>query len=155
GLGGEGVALGAVGQVAGVDHDLEAGATGEEIGAELVEAIGAARGDDQGARTRGELQRQLAADARGGAGDERGGIVGGGAHARVLLSIEEMRRTILLMALVWGCTWDEPKVGKSYLADADGTVPAPEGPTIEVGVTPIPASLHGPVRLAIDRDVPY
>jgi hypothetical protein len=46
-------------------------------------------------------------------------------------------------------------VGKSWLVEADGTVPAPEGPTIEVGASEIPARLSGPVRVAIDKDVPY
>ncbi len=62
---------------------------------------------------------------------------------------------MFLLVLSVGCSWNEPKVGKSWLADADATVPAPAGTPIEVGVTPIPAHLSGPVPVAIDRDVPY
>jgi hypothetical protein len=62
---------------------------------------------------------------------------------------------LLFVCSSLGCSPGEPKVGRSWLAEADGTVPAPEGATIEVGVTPIPSRLAGPVRVAIDRDVPY
>jgi hypothetical protein len=69
-------------------------------------------------------------------------------------------RRIVLVLLVFAlaasaCHESEPVVGKAYLIEATGTRPAPEGPTIELGVTPIPESLKGPVRVAIDREVPY
>lgn len=68
-----------------------------------------------------------------------------------------MRSTVILLVLAASCHQSEPVVGKAYLIEASGTRPAPpEGATtIEVGVTPIPAKLSGPVRVAIDRDVPY
>jgi len=62
---------------------------------------------------------------------------------------------MVVLACGAACQQSEPVVGKAYLIEASGTRPAPEGPTIEVGVTPIPASLSGPVRVAIDRAVPY
>jgi hypothetical protein len=60
-----------------------------------------------------------------------------------------------LLGFVWGCQDKEPVVGKSYLIEATGTRPAPEGPLVEVGRGEVPAKLSGPVRVAIDRDVPY
>jgi hypothetical protein len=65
-----------------------------------------------------------------------------------------MRRAIVVLGLL-SCQQHEPVVGKAYLIEATGTRPAPEGPTIEVGKTEIPAKLTGPVRVAIDRDLPY
>jgi hypothetical protein len=64
-------------------------------------------------------------------------------------------RRIALLVLVAACQQSEPVVGKAYLIEATGTRPAPEGPLIEVGVTPIPDTLKGPVRVAIDRSLPY
>jgi len=63
---------------------------------------------------------------------------------------------LLLVAVVMAaCQQSEPVVGKAYIIEATGTRPAPEGPLIEVGVTPIPEHLSGPVRVAIDRNLPY
>jgi hypothetical protein len=72
-----------------------------------------------------------------------------------------MRPSVVLLvflALAAACHQSEPVVGKAYLIEATGTRPAPPAdtaPTIELGVTPIPDKLSGPVRVAIDRDVPY
>jgi len=72
-----------------------------------------------------------------------------------------MRRIALVFVVVGvvgvmaACQQSEPVVGKAYLIEATGTQPAPEGPFIEVGVTPIPDQLKGPVRVAIDRNLPY
>jgi hypothetical protein len=65
-----------------------------------------------------------------------------------------MRGWILVCALA-ACAPVETKVGGARLAGADETIDAPEGLTIEVGKQPIPASLDGSVRLAVDREVPY
>jgi hypothetical protein len=67
-----------------------------------------------------------------------------------------MRPSVVLVLLLAACHQSEPVVGKAYLIEATGTRPAPESAiTIELGTTPIPAKLSGPVRVAIDRDVPY
>jgi hypothetical protein len=66
-----------------------------------------------------------------------------------------MRLSFIVCALLYACSPGEPKVGKSWLVEADGTAPAPAGTPIEVGVTAIPAKLSGAVPVAIDRDVPY
>jgi hypothetical protein len=73
--------------------------------------------------------------------------------ARSLLAV--VVAVLVVGALASACQQSEPVVGKAYLIEALGTRPAPEGPTIEVGHDTIPAALHGPVRVAIDRDVPY
>jgi hypothetical protein len=75
-----------------------------------------------------------------------------GAGRRIL---HGMRGLLLVAAMLAGCAPVETKVGEARLIDAQGTVDAPAGPTIEVGKQPIPASLSGPVRLAIDREIPY
>lgn len=59
------------------------------------------------------------------------------------------------MAICAACNPGEPRIGQAYLADADGTIDAIEGPVIEVGVTAIPESMTGPVRIAVDRNLPY
>lgn len=53
------------------------------------------------------------------------------------------------------CVRGENMVGGARLPDADGTIDAPPGVTIEVGKQPIPAKLEGTVRLAADREMPY
>jgi hypothetical protein len=62
---------------------------------------------------------------------------------------------IAMLALVVACQDPYVRVGKARLADADGTIAAPKGTTIEVPGGDVPASLSGTVRIAADSDVPY
>jgi hypothetical protein len=64
-------------------------------------------------------------------------------------------RGLLVILLLAACAPAEPRVGDARLIEADGVVEAPEGTTIEIGKTPIPRSLSGPVRLAADLAIPY
>lgn len=65
----------------------------------------------------------------------------------------------MALAAALACQELYVKVGKARLADADGVVPAPPGPTMEVMAgdgSPAGAQLGpGPVRLAIDRDATW
>jgi hypothetical protein len=62
--------------------------------------------------------------------------------------------SVSLTLVAAACAPPEVKIGKVNLVDADGVEPAAEGTIVEVP-GPIPKSLSGPVRIAIDGDVTY
>jgi hypothetical protein len=65
-------------------------------------------------------------------------------------------RLLVLLSLLTACNPPpEPKVGKTLLVMADGTVPAPTGGTVVELPGTVPANVSGTVQLAVAGDVPW
>jgi hypothetical protein len=62
---------------------------------------------------------------------------------------------LILIPFAVGCAQKEPRVGKTWLIEADGTVEAAPGPAVELPGGTIPTDVKGPVQLAIGADVPW